>query len=88
MLTFYLERIALLLHLLRSQGKRFKDGDFSLENLKASTVGIELKCGEHWRPEYVDRLNDIYRMREKELAYERGEIGDFLLPLVAFLVLR
>lgn len=77
MLTSHLERLILLVHLIRSQGKGFEDGDFNLETLKQSTESIHLESGrKHWKPEYVDRLNEIYRVREQEMQYERGEIGN------------
>lgn len=75
MLTSNLERLILLVHLLRSQYKGFKDGDFSLGNLVRSTEGIHLDSGKHWTTGNVERLNEIYDMRTKEMEYERGEIG-------------
>lgn len=77
MLNSHLERLILLIHLLRSQGKGYKDGDFSIEKLRQATAGIHLECGKSWKSEYVDRLEEIYWMREKEMEFERGEIGGF-----------
>ena len=78
MLTFHLERIKLIPHLLTSQYKGFKDGNFSLENLKEATENIHLKQdnGKNWTPASVERLEEIYRVRAKEMEYERKEIGD------------
>ena len=79
-LIYHLERLILLVHLLRSQGKGFEDGDFSLKKMKQSTDRIHLECESekgHWKPEYVERLEDIYRMREKEIEYEQGQCGEF-----------
>lgn len=76
-LTSHLERLILLIHLLRSQGKGYQDGDFSIEKLRRATAGIHLKCVKNWKSEYVDRLEEIYWVREKEMEFERGEIGWF-----------
>ena len=85
-LTSHLERLILLIHLLRSQGKGFEHGDFSIDKLKQATTGIHLECKKNWKPEYVERLEEIYWVREKEIKFERGEIGEFpLLGGVPFL---
>ena len=76
-LTFQLERLKLIIHLLRCQHKGFKNGDFCLDKLIQSTKGIYLECGDHWRPEYVERLEEVYRVRAQEIKYEHGEMGDF-----------
>ena len=76
-LTSHLERIVLLVHLLRSQNKGFAHGDFSLENLKKSTERIHLEYEENWTPKSIERLENIYWVRKKEMEYERGEMGEF-----------
>lgn len=77
-LISHVERLILLVHLLRSQGKGFKDGDFSIDKLKQATAGIHLECERKtWKPEYVERLEEIYWVREKEMKFENGEIGEF-----------
>ena len=76
-LTSHLERLILLIHLLRSQGKGFEDGDFSIDKLKQATAGIHLECKTNWKPESVERLEEIYWVREKEIKFELGEIGEF-----------
>ena len=76
MLTSPLERLLLLVHLLRSQDKGFRDGDFSLDKMKQSTQGIHLECEKNWTPRHVDRLKEIYYVRGKEMQYERGQIGE------------
>lgn len=75
-LTSHLERLILLIHLLRSQGKGYSDGNFSIKKLRQATAGIHLECGKSWKSEYVDRLEEIYWVREKEMEFERGEIGE------------
>ena len=76
-LTSNLERLILLVHLLRSQFKGFVDGDFSLDKLRKSTNGIHLEYEENWTTESLERLEEIYRVREKEMEFERGECGEF-----------
>ena len=83
MLTIRLERLLLLVHLLRSQNKGFKDGNFAIQNLIDSTKGIHHKVGKkgkdkHWTLGYVEQLEEIYRVRKKELEWEEGGIGDQL----------
>ncbi|CAD6563873.1 MAG: hypothetical protein ASARMPREDX12_000123 [Alectoria sarmentosa] len=76
------ERLLLLVHLVRSQDKGFRDGDFSLDKMKQSTQGIHLEFEKHWTPRHVDRLKEIYYVRGKEMQYERGQIdGDTLVPV-------
>ena len=76
-LTSDLERLVLLAHLLRSQSKGFKHGDFSLDKLRKSTDGIHLEYPANWTTESLERLEEIYRVREKEMEFERGECGEF-----------
>ncbi len=76
-LTCHLERLVLLVHLLRSQNKGFKDGDFSLEKLVKSTERIHLEYEENWTPKSIERLENIYWVRKKEMEFERGEMGEF-----------
>ena len=76
-LTSQLERLILLVHLLRSEGKGYTDGDFSLDKLKQATANIHLECGKNWKPEYVDRLKEIYWVRGQEMKFELGEMGEF-----------
>lgn len=76
-LTFHLERIVLLTHLIRSQNRGFRDGNFSLERMKKSTKGIHLVYKKNWTAAYVERLEEIYWVRSKEMEFERGEIGQF-----------
>lgn len=76
-LTYHLERLILLLHLLRVEKKNLKDGDFSLDKMKQSTEGIHLECGKHWTTKCVERLKEIYRIRDLEMQFKRGEIGEF-----------
>lgn len=77
MLTFGPERIRLLIHLLRSQNRGFKHGKFDLKKLKQSTDNFHLKGGEHWTPEVIERLEEVYWIRDKEMQFERKEIGEF-----------
>ncbi|CAF9904830.1 hypothetical protein IMSHALPRED_000186 [Imshaugia aleurites] len=75
------ERLKLLVHLLRCERRGFRDGkfNFSLKNLKQSTNGIHLESERNWTTGYVERLAEIYRVRAKEMEFERGEIdGDTL----------
>ena len=51
-------------------------GDFRLEELKKATVGIERRRGERWTAANLQRLQEIYRVRAKEIEYEKGMIGD------------
>ncbi len=76
-LTSHLERLVLLVHLLRSQNRGYEDGDFSLEKLMKSTDGIHLEYEENWTPKSLERLENIYWVRKKEMEYERGEMGGF-----------
>lgn len=75
LLTIILERLELLPHLLKSEGKGYKDADFCLEKLQKSTDGIDQR-GDRWTPAKLEQLDEIYRVRRKEREYERGEIGD------------
>ena len=76
-LTSLLERLKLLPHLLRAENKGYKDATFSLEKLIKSTENIHLDTeSKNWRPEYLERLKEIYWVRGKEMQYEKGEIGD------------
>ena len=77
-LTSLLERLKLLPHLLQYTNKASECADFSLKNLIKSTDGIELDTEnrKHWKPEYLERLNEIYWVRAKEMQYEKEEIGD------------
>ncbi|KAL9072785.1 MAG: hypothetical protein Q9161_003326 [Pseudevernia consocians] len=76
------ERLILLVHLLRSQFKGFVDGDFSLDKLRKSTDGIHLQYEKNWTTESLERLEEIYRVREKEMEFERGECdADTLVPI-------
>ena len=77
-LTFHLERLLLLLYLIRIQYKDFKDGDFTLEKMRQSTEGIHLEFPKNWTTKCVERLKEIYRIRETEMEFERGEIGECL----------
>ena len=74
-LNSHLERLMLLLYLLRAQNKGFKHGDFSLAKIKKSTEGF--KCGKHWTTKSFERLKEIYHIRDLEMQFERGEIGEF-----------
>ena len=85
MLTCYRERIILLVHLLGSQYKGFKDGDFSLEKLIQGTNSIEKK--KHWTTSHVEKLQEIYRVRAKEMEFERKEIGESSTGIVPCLIL-
>ena len=78
-LTSLPERLKLLVHLLRCESKGFKHGHFSLDKLIKSTDGIHLDSEnkEFWTPECLERLEEIYRVRAKELQYEQDLIGDF-----------
>ena len=67
-LTVFSERLILLPHLLRSQNKGFTDANFCIDKLERST--------KHLPRELVKFLKQIYQVRRKELAYERGEIGE------------
>ena len=77
MLTFGPERIRLLTHLLRSQHRNFKHGNFDLKRLKQSTANFHLEGGKHWTPEVIERLEEVYWIRDKEMQFERKEIGEF-----------
>ena len=76
-LTFLLERLKLLPHILRCEDN-YEDGDFRLERLIKSTNNIHLapESKKHWKPEHLERLKEIYWVRGKEMQYEKGEIGD------------
>ena len=84
-LTLYTERVKLLIHLLRCQFKVFKHANFSLETLRQSIEGI-MKGRPHWKRGYLAMLEEVYSVREREMRYERGEIGDFHSLLVALLL--
>lgn len=73
-----LERLKLLPHILQYTNKISKVADFSLKKLIKSTDGINLDTErkKHWKPEYLERLNEIYRVRAKEMQYQKEEIGD------------
>ena len=73
-----LERLKLLPHLLQCEDKGYEHGDFTLEKLVKSTDGIQKDpdLAKNWKPQYFERLNEIYRVRAKERQYQRGEIGD------------
>ena len=71
------ERLLLLVHLLRSQNKGFKDGVFTLDKMAKSTKGIHLEYPGRWTTQCVERLKEIYRVRAMEMKYEAGEIGKF-----------
>ena len=77
-LTSLLERLKLLPHLLHCENKGYKDATFSLERLIKSTDSIHLdtESKKHWKPEYLERLKEIYWVRGKEMQYEKEEIGD------------
>ena len=64
-------------HLLQSEGKGYRDGSFCLENLRKSTDGIDRRRGDRWTPSKLERLEEIYRVRGKQMEYERGKIGDY-----------
>ena len=77
-LTSLLERLKLLPHLLHCENKGYKDATFTLEKLIKSTDSIHLdtESKKHWKPEYLERLKEIYWVRGKEMQYEKEEIGD------------
>lgn len=75
-LTSLLERMILLPHLLRSQHKGFKNGDFSLKTLRRSTKRIHLEFPKHFTTGFVNRLTEIYDVREKEMKFEAGQMGE------------
>ena len=79
-LTSLLERLKLLPHILQYTNKHSKDArrSFSLENLIKSTDGIHLdtESKAHWKPEYLERLKEIYWVRGKEMQYQKEEIGE------------
>lgn len=78
MLTFPLERLQLILHILEGLDKDYKDGEFTLEKLKKATKNIHLNRdnGKNWTPASLERLEEVYRVRAKEMEFERGQIGD------------
>ena len=78
-LTSLPERLRLLPHLLRGENKDYKDAKFSLEKLRKSTNSIHLDTEKkkHWKPEYFERLKEVYWVRAKEMQYEKDEIGDY-----------
>ena len=77
-LMSFLERLKLLPHLLQYTNKASECADFSLKNLIKSTDGIHLdrENRKHWKPEYLERLKEVYWVRGKEMQYEKDEIGD------------
>ena len=77
-LTSFLERLKLLPHLLQYTNKVSTDANFSLEKMIKSTESIHLDgdSKKHWKPEYLERLKEIYWVRGKEMQYEKEEIGD------------
>ena len=77
-LTSLPERLRLLPHILQSENKGYKDATFSLKKLIKSTDSIHLdtESKKHWKPEYLERLKEIYWVRGKEMQYENEEIGD------------
>ncbi len=72
-----------MMHILYMDDKGFREGAmFNLTRLKKSTTGIHLNRGrkdneKHWLPGHVDLLNEVYRVRELELEYERGWRGGY-----------
>ena len=74
-LTFYTERLKLLNHLIRVQNQGCKDGNFNLEILRKSIKEMK-KDEEHWKPGCVAMLEELFSVREKEMDYEKGWIGE------------
>ena len=68
------ERIVLALRLLRA-AHRYKDAQFSIEELRKATQSMLRKKDSDF-PDNADLLiNSLYRVRKEELRYERGDIG-------------
>ena len=44
-----------------------------------------MKGRKHWKPGHVAMLEEVYSVREREMKYERGEIGDLHSLLVTLL---
>lgn len=65
----------LLKHILRYGGQ------FTQEKLKESTAKIDQEYSKNWTPEKVQRLALIYKIRQKEMEYEDGLVGEALLTL-------
>ncbi|KAF6241677.1 hypothetical protein HO173_000388 [Letharia columbiana] len=82
------ERLLLLVHLLRSQNRGFKDGVFTLDKMAKSTKGIHLEYPGRWTTQCVERLKEIYRVRAMEMKYEAGEIDGSTLVSVRMLRTR
>ena len=56
---------------------------FALEQLEESTRKISVSGSSHWTPEKVALLNEIYRVRQKEIEFEDNGASKLLAGLAS-----